>query len=110
MRERKFTTEEILGWVAKERDYHHLRGFWRAKTLKDEIEFAEKLLAEAKRHCPEGADYTGKPRATTINMRRIAANFVRALEWHGIYDQGMQLVRDCTVTITREGEERAKKH
>lgn len=100
---RRFSTADILGWVAKERDYHWLIGYGRAKTLKAEIAFARVLLDAAEAACPEeGAP--GDPMTTITNMRRIAANFVRALEYYGIPDQDMQKVRDCTVTIHREGE------
>ena len=96
-------TEEILGWIAKERDYHRVIGErGRYRSLKAELEFAKGLLEQAIECCPDGDDYVGKPRQTLANMRRIAANFVRGLEKHGIPDQEMQLVRDCIVTITRK--------
>jgi hypothetical protein len=97
------TTEEILSWIAKERDYQRLINR-NAKRIPAEIEFAQELLDQARAdYDPSASPY--RQRACLKNLRRISANFVRCLEKFGMPDQDMQKVRDCTVKITRgEGE------
>ena len=95
-------TEEVLGWIAKERDYQRLIGYGNAKSLEDELLLARYLLNMAIQTLP--VSEKGKNRTIIANMRRIAANFVRALEKHGFPDQEMQKVREVTVTLHREGE------
>jgi hypothetical protein len=92
------STEEILAWIAEERDYQALIGFGNAKSLEEELEFAKPMLQEALDSLP----CAGKPRLALANIRRIAANFTRALEKHGIPDQEMQKVRAITIVIERD--------
>ena len=91
-------TEDILGWIAKERDYQRIIGpRGRKRSLKAEIETAQRFLDEAKESC----EVAGKPRVCTTAMRRVAAIMVRGLEKHGVPDQEAQLTHDCLVTIER---------
>ena len=90
------STEEILGWIAKERDYQRIigkRGKYR--SLEAEIATAQRFLDEAKANLPDSG---GKPRAITTAMRRAATCLVRGLEKHGVPDQESQLVHDCVIT------------
>lgn len=101
------STEDILGWVAKERDYQQIIGKRGSRrSLKAEVEFIQTLLDEAKESC----EVQGKPRVCTTALRRIAACCVRGLERYGVPDQESQLVHDCNVTIERVPRKRDVEH
>jgi hypothetical protein len=97
----KYSTEEILGWVAKERDYQRLIGLGRSKRkLEREVAYLRKLLDDVEHDLD--SESNGKLTMVSSNLRRVAANAVRTLERYGIPDQEMQKVRNCRVTIERE--------
>ena len=104
-----YTTEEILDWLWKERAYQRtIRR--KAKSVGDEIEFAQTLLDEARAEWAVNKD-PARQRVTMRCFRRIAANFVRSMEKYGVpNDQTMQLVREREYDeeSCQKGKEKAK--
>ena len=85
------STEEILGWIRKERAYQDMIGR-RAMKIGAEIDYVQGLLDEAKVAWAANKDTT-RQRVTMRCFRRIAANLVRSMEKYGVSnDQEMQMV------------------
>ena len=83
-----YSTDDILLWVKRERQYQ--RSIRKpAKSLLDEIEYAQGLLDHARQsYDPQASSF--RQRAVMMSFRRIAANLIRSIEKYGMPDQDMQ--------------------